>query len=91
MVRRYLTFMETVISSKGQIIIPAPLRVQDRIVSGQKFEIERVDAGQYLLKRQPEPDNAGLVDWLLACPAKGFYSPAERKETTDDLPTLMFK
>lgn len=50
--------METVISSKGQIIIPAPLRVQDRIVSGQKFEIERVDAGQYLLKRQSESDKA---------------------------------
>jgi len=51
--------MNTVISSKGQIVIPAELRQQDRILPGQRFEIERVEAGQYLLRRQSSPDNAG--------------------------------
>ena len=63
--------MHTIISSKGQVVMPASLRERDRITAGQKFDIERLEAGQYLLKRQPVPDNAGLVDWLLACPVKG--------------------
>ena len=76
--------METVVSSKGQIIIPAPLRTKDRIVSGQKFAIERVEAGQYLLKRQTQANNAGLVDWLLACPEKGWFQEID-SESTDSL------
>ncbi|NJM54997.1 MAG: hypothetical protein HC841_02905 [Verrucomicrobiae bacterium] len=44
--------MKTIISSKGQIVLPAPLRERDRIATGQRFDIERLDAGQYLLKRR---------------------------------------
>ena len=57
--------MKTTLSSKGQLVLPAPLREQDRIAAGQTFDIERLEAGQYLLKRQPTHDNEGLVDWLL--------------------------
>ena len=31
----------------------------------------------------PRP-NEGVVDWLLACPEKGFFVPIE-SESTDDL------
>ena len=76
--------MTTMISSKGQVVLPAELRQQDRILAGQQFDIERLGAGEYLLKRQPAPDNAGLVDWLLACPEKGWFQPVE-SESTDSL------
>ena len=76
--------MKTVISSKGQLVLPALLRERDRIVAGQKFDIERLEAGQYVLKRRPAPDNEGLVDWLLACPHKDWFQPIP-SESTDAL------
>ena len=76
--------MQTIISSKGQVVLPATLRLRDRIAAGQKFDIERLDAGQYLLKRQPVPDNDGLVDWLLACPERDWFEPIV-SESTDAL------
>ena len=76
--------MKMIISSKGQLVLPAPLRERDRIVGGQKFNIERLDAGQYLLKRQHAPDNQGLVDWLLACPEKNWFQSIAA-ESTDAL------
>lgn len=76
--------MNTTISSKGQIVLPAELRDRDQIRPGQRFEIERLEAGQYLLKRLPAQDNAGLVDWLLSCPEKGWFEPVP-SESTDTL------
>jgi AbrB family looped-hinge helix DNA binding protein len=76
--------MKTTVSSKGQIILPAELRQQDRIEPGQQFEVERVGAGEYRLVRCTPPANQGLVDWLLACPEKGFFVPIE-SESTDTL------
>jgi AbrB family looped-hinge helix DNA binding protein len=76
--------MNTTISSKGQIVLPVELRQRDRIVPGQRFEIERLEAGRYLLKKQEAPDNEGLVDWLLACPEKGWFQPIH-SESTDTL------
>ncbi|MFZ4397602.1 MAG: AbrB/MazE/SpoVT family DNA-binding domain-containing protein [Kiritimatiellia bacterium] len=76
--------MTTTISSKGQIVLPAAFRRKDRLHAGQVFEIERIERGEYrLVRREPVP-NEGLVDWLLACPAKGFFVPIE-SESTDTL------
>lgn len=75
--------MKTTVSSKGQIVLPAEFRRHDRIEAGQEFEIERLDRGEYRLRRRPPP-NEGVVDWLLACPEKGFFVPVE-SETTDTL------
>lgn len=80
-VRRNLTPVKTIVSSKGQVVLPASLRERDRVVTGQKFDIERIDAGHYLLKRQPVPDNDGLVDWLLACPEKDWFQPVISEST----------
>jgi len=71
-------------SSRGQIVLPAELRQQDRLESGQEFEVERVDRGEYRLIRRAALPNEGVVDWLLACPAKDFFVPIE-SESTDTL------
>jgi AbrB family looped-hinge helix DNA binding protein len=76
--------MKTAISTKGQVVIPAEIRQQDEIEPGQEFEIERVDRGEYLLRRLSPPPNHGLLAWLLACPEKGFFVPVE-SESTDTL------
>ena len=76
--------MKTKVSSKGQIVLPAELRESDGIEVGQEFEIERLERGEYRLVRvRPEP-NAGVVDWLLACPHKGYFQAIE-SESTDTL------
>jgi len=79
--------MKTTVSSKGQVVLPAEIRRQDRIEPGQEFEIERVDRGEYLLRRKTRQPNEGLVDLLLACPVKGWFQPMDRTETTRK-PTL---
>ena len=84
-VRQYLTYMKTTVSTKGQIILPAEFRQQDGIEPGQEFEVERIDRGEYRLKRKERPRNEGLVKLLLACPVKGWFKPADRSETTDDI------
>jgi AbrB family looped-hinge helix DNA binding protein len=83
-VRRYLTFMKTTISSKGQIVLPAEFRQMDRIEPGQEFDVERVDRGDYRLVRRVAPRNEGALDWLLACPHKDFFVPID-SESTDTL------
>jgi AbrB family looped-hinge helix DNA binding protein len=76
--------MTTIVSTKGQIVLPAEIRQQDGIQPGQEFDIERIECGEYrLVRRQPRP-NQGLVEWLLACPEKGFFTPIE-SESTDTL------
>jgi bifunctional DNA-binding transcriptional regulator/antitoxin component of YhaV-PrlF toxin-antitoxin module len=76
--------VRTRVSSKGQVVLPADLRRQDRVEAGQEFEIERLDRGDYRLVRRASRPNAGLVDWLLACPEKGFFVPVP-SESTDSL------
>lgn len=76
--------MKTTVSSKGQIVLPAELRQRDHIAAGEEFDIERIERGEYRLKRRSPPPNHGLVDWLLACPEKGFFAPID-SESTDTL------
>ena len=77
--------MKTTVSSKGQIVLPAEIRQQDGIQAGQQFEVERIDRGEYRLKRTSRRRNEGLVKLLLACPIKGSLKPAARTETIDDI------
>ena len=76
--------MKTRVSSKGQIVLPAEIRRQDRIEAGHEFEIERLDRGEYRLVRRAPRLNEGVVDWLLSCPEKGFFVSIE-SESTDTL------
>ncbi len=65
-------------------MIPAELRQQDAIEAGQEFDIERLERGEYRLVRRSTRANQGVVDWLLACPEKGFFVAIE-SESTDTL------
>ncbi len=75
--------MKTTVSSKGQIVLPAELRQRDRIEAGQEFEVERLDRGDYRLRRSAR-SNEGVIDWLLECPEKDFFVPIA-SESTDTL------
>lgn len=76
--------MTTTVSSKGQIVLPAELRKRDGIEVGQEFDIERIDRGEYRLVRRRPSTTDGAIDWLLACPAKGYFTPIA-SDSTDDL------
>jgi AbrB family looped-hinge helix DNA binding protein len=81
-----LPAVKTRVSSKGQIVLPAELREQDRIEAGQEFEVERLNRGEYRLVRRSAHPNEGLIiiGWLLSCPEKDFFVPIE-SESTDTL------
>lgn len=83
-VRRYLTYMKTTVSSKGQIVIPAELREQDHIIPGQQFEVQRLQDGEYLLKKVKSQAELSIADWILDCPEKDWFTPIE-SESTDTL------
>ncbi len=76
--------MRTAISTKGQIVMPAEMRRLDGIQPGEQFEFERLAPGEYRLVRAQPPANQGLVDWLLACPAPGYFVAID-SESTDSL------
>lgn len=76
--------MKVRVTSEGGIVLPAELRRQDAIEAGQEFEIERLDRGEYRLVRRTPPANEGLVDWLLACPERGYFQSVD-SESTDSL------
>ena len=76
--------MKTTVSSKGQIVLPAELRQQDGITPGQRFRVERLEAGHYLLQREQSKDNAGVIDWLRASPVQDWFRPIP-SESTDSL------
>ena len=76
--------MTTIVTSKGHIVLPSEIRREDGIEPGQEFDIERIERGEYRLVRREPTVNEGLVDWLLACPAKGFFVPVV-SESTDTL------
>ena len=75
--------MKTTVSTKGQIVLPSEIREQDDIEPGEEFEVERIDRGEYRLTRRA-PQNDGVVEWLLACPEKGFFVSI-KSESTDAL------
>ncbi len=76
--------MKIRISSKGQIVLPAAWRNLDNIEPGEVFLVDRISRGEYRLMRLAPKPNDGVIDWLLACPEKGFFLPME-SELTDTL------
>jgi AbrB family looped-hinge helix DNA binding protein len=75
--------MKTTLSSKGQIVLPAEIRKLDRLRTGQQFTAERVQDGEYVLKKLEEPEEFGLVEWLLSCPVKDWFQPIPSDSTAD--------
>jgi AbrB family looped-hinge helix DNA binding protein len=75
--------MTTSLSPKGQIVLPAAIRKQDRLRPGQQFEVERVRDGEYMIRKLREPDEFNLVEWLLSCPVKDWFQPIPSETTAD--------
>jgi hypothetical protein len=69
--------VKTTLSPNGLISLPAALHAQDGIEPGDEFTIQRIGRGEYRLRRCASIANDGVVDWLLACPEKGFFVPIE--------------
>lgn len=76
--------MTTVLSQKGQIVLPLPVREQMELSPGDDFEIAIEDEDTITLRRVSNPANRGLVDLLLACPAP-FKIPAREKDDSAPL------
>jgi AbrB family looped-hinge helix DNA binding protein len=75
--------VKTTVSSRGQIVLPAEIRRKDHIRSGDELEVQRIRSGEYHLVRVRRRAH-GIVDWLLSCPAKGYFVPIT-SESTDEL------
>ncbi len=68
----------TILSSKGQVIIPKPLRDALHWQSGQRLEVIDVDGG--LLLKPAQPFSLTTLDQVAAC--LPFQGPAK---TVDDM------
>lgn len=76
--------MTTILSQKGQIVLPGAVREMLHLQPGDDFEVTVEDDETISLRRISRPANHGLVDLLLACPAAFEVPPRER----DDSPAL---
>lgn len=76
--------MTTVLSQKGQIVLPGAIREQLQLQAGDDFEVTIEDEDTITLRRINQPANRGLVDLLLACPAT-FEVPAREKDDSQPL------
>lgn len=54
-----------------------------RFPKGRRVRVALTDETSPVVGSQPD-----LVDWLLACPEQGWFTPLERGETTDKLKPL---
>ncbi len=73
--------MTTVLSQKGQIVLPSAVREQMHLEPGQDFEVFIDDEDTITLRRINRPPNHGLVDHLLACPYP-FEIPPRAKDSS---------
>jgi AbrB family looped-hinge helix DNA binding protein len=63
--------MTTVLSSKGQIVIPAAIRKRHQFRVGDELLIEERD-DEVVLKKARRNRKKSLVQWMLDCPANDF-------------------
>jgi AbrB family looped-hinge helix DNA binding protein len=73
--------MMTVLSKKGQIVLPSPVREILHLEPGDDFEVVIEDEDTITLRRVSHPANRGLVDWLLACPVKLTIPQREKDDS----------
>jgi len=78
--------MTTVLSQKGQIVLPEAVRQQLQLEAGDDFEITIEDEDTITLRRISHPANRGLVDLLVSCPGPLETPPQEK----DDFRSLGF-
>ena len=71
--------MTTVLSQKGQVVLPGAIRQKMHLHAGDDFEVAIEDEDTITLRRVTQPANRGLVDLLLACPS-AFEIPARDRD-----------
>lgn len=76
--------MTTILSQKGQIVLPGAIREQLHLQAGDDFEVTIEDEDTITLRRITQPANRGLVDLMLACPAP-FEIPIREKDDSAPL------
>jgi len=74
--------MTTVLSNKGQVVLPAAVRDQLGLAPGEDFEVFVEDEDTIVLRRVSQPANRGLVKHLRACPFP-FDVPSREKDDTE--------
>ena len=74
--------MTTMLTSKGQIMIPSKLRKQKKLRAGDELEVltDEDDPNIILLRRVPKVKETNWVDVLLACPEKGWFRRMPRRK-----------
>lgn len=60
--------MTTVLSQKGQVVLPAVVRESLHLSPGDDFEVSIDEDGSIVLCPISRPPNAGLVEHLLSAP-----------------------
>ncbi|HXH40094.1 MAG TPA: hypothetical protein VNN08_15795 [Thermoanaerobaculia bacterium] len=73
--------MKKTVSPEAQMVAPATLRNEDSVESDKGFDAKRLDCGEYRPAPRAAVPNEGAVDWLLACPEKGFFVPIGSEPT----------
>jgi len=74
--------MTTVLSQKGQIVLPGGVRERLQLQPGEDFEVFVEDDETITLRRISQPANRGLVKLLLACPAP-FEIPTRARDDSE--------
>ena len=84
--------MTTFLSVNGLIEIPEVFRKADALKPGQRCDVERVGQGEYRVRvsERSETPETNWVDWLLACPEKGWFVEPDRSEMTSMEPSTLF-
>ncbi|MBX9741919.1 MAG: AbrB/MazE/SpoVT family DNA-binding domain-containing protein [Chthoniobacterales bacterium] len=76
--------MTTVLSEKGQIVLPAAIRKRLHLKAGEDVEVGIESNETIILRRISTPANFGLVKLLRSCPFF-FEIPSREKEDTSPL------
>jgi AbrB family looped-hinge helix DNA binding protein len=76
--------MTTVLSQKGQIVLPGAIRERLQLQAGDDFEVTVEDDDTITLRRISHPANRGLVDLMMACP-DSFEIPSREKDDSKPL------
>jgi AbrB family looped-hinge helix DNA binding protein len=71
----------TVLSQKGQIVLPASVRDRLKLSPGDDFEVAIEDDDTIVLRRITIPPNRNLVDLLMSCPHPFEVPPRDRDDT----------
>ena len=74
--------MTTMLTSKGQIVIPPKVRRQKKLRAGDHLEIltDEDDPTIIVLRRVGKIPEEGWVEVLLACPEKGWFRRMPRRK-----------